>query len=87
VGAGPVDDRSNRPSLAGFREPLRRYCRPDGEAPRRKEDKQMVILGIILALIGWIASISILLWIGVILIIVGLVLNFVPIGGSTRRWY
>jgi hypothetical protein len=47
----------------------------------------MVILGIILALIGWFASISILLWIGVILIIVGLVLNFVPIGGSKRRYY
>jgi hypothetical protein len=47
----------------------------------------MVILGIIFALIGWIASISILLWIGVILVIVGLVLNVVPIGGSTRRWY
>ena len=47
----------------------------------------MVILGIILALIGWLASISILLWIGLILIVVGLVLNLVPIGGSTRRWY
>jgi hypothetical protein len=47
----------------------------------------MVILGTIFALIGWIASISILLWIGVILVIVGLVLNVVPIGGSTRRWY
>jgi hypothetical protein len=47
----------------------------------------MVILGVILALVGLIASISILLWIGVLLIIVGLVLNFVPIGGSTRRWY
>ena len=47
----------------------------------------MVILGIILALIGWIASVPILLWIGVILIIVGLVLNFVPIGGSKRRYY
>jgi hypothetical protein len=47
----------------------------------------MVILGIVLALIGWIANISILLWIGVILIIVGLVLNFVPIGGSRRRYY
>jgi drug/metabolite transporter (DMT)-like permease len=47
----------------------------------------MIILGIILAVIGWLASISILLWIGVALIIVGLVLNFVPIGGSTRRWY
>jgi hypothetical protein len=47
----------------------------------------MVILGIILALIGWMASISILRWIAVILVIVGLVLNFVPIGASTRRWY
>ena len=47
----------------------------------------MVILGIILALIGWLASISILLYIGVILIVVGLVLNLVPIGGTTRRWY
>jgi len=47
----------------------------------------MVILGIVLALIGWIASISILLWVGVALIIIGLVLNFVPMGGSTRRWY
>ena len=45
----------------------------------------MIILGIILALIGWVASISILLWIGVILIIVGLVLNFVPLGGGARR--
>jgi hypothetical protein len=47
----------------------------------------LIILGIILALIGWFASISILLWIGVILVIAGLVLNFVPIGGTTRRWY
>ncbi len=47
----------------------------------------MIILGIILAVIGWLASISILLWIGVALVIVGLILNFVPIGGSTRRWY
>ena len=47
----------------------------------------MVVLGIILALNGWLASISILLYIGVILIIVGLILNFVPIGGTRRRWY
>ncbi|WP_392544439.1 hypothetical protein [Oryzobacter telluris] len=47
----------------------------------------MIVLGIILALIGWLASISVLLYIGVILIIVGLVLNFVPIGGTRRRWY
>ncbi|WP_299445131.1 hypothetical protein [uncultured Phycicoccus sp.] len=47
----------------------------------------MVVLGIILAVIGLIASISILLWIGVALVIIGLVMNFVPIGGTTRRWY
>ena len=47
----------------------------------------MVVLGIILALIGWLASISILLWIGVILIIVGLILWFVPVGGGTHRYY
>jgi len=47
----------------------------------------MVILGVILILIGWLASISLLLWIGVILVIVGLVLNFVPIGGTRRRYY
>lgn len=47
----------------------------------------MVVLGIILAVIGLIANISILLWIGVALVIIGLVMNFVPIGGTTRRWY
>jgi len=47
----------------------------------------MVILGIILVLIGWLASISVLLWIGVALVIVGLILNFVPIGGTQRRYY
>ena len=47
----------------------------------------MVVLGIILALIGWLASIPILLTLGVILVVVGLVLNLVPIGGTTRRWY
>ena len=45
----------------------------------------MVVLGLILLLIGLIASISILTWIGIILIVVGLVLNLVPIGGSARR--
>ncbi|HYN67673.1 MAG TPA: hypothetical protein VES93_12350, partial [Ornithinibacter sp.] len=58
-----------------------------GKLSVTRSARHMVILGIVLALIGWIASISILLWIGVILIIVGLVLNFVPIGGSRRRYY
>jgi hypothetical protein len=48
----------------------------------------MVLLGVILALIGWLAGISVLLWIGIILLVVGLVLNVsgraAPYGA---RWY
>jgi hypothetical protein len=47
----------------------------------------MVILGLILLIIGLIASISILTIIGAILLVVGLILNFVPIGGTRRRYY
>jgi hypothetical protein len=47
----------------------------------------MVVLGLILLIIGLIASISILWIIGLILVIVGLVLNLVPVGGTRRRWY
>ncbi len=46
----------------------------------------MVILGIILLIIGFF-TVSWLVWLGVILIVVGLILNLVPIGGSTRRYY
>lgn len=51
----------------------------------------MLVLGIILALIGWLAEISILLWLGIILIIIGAVLNIggfarAPYGGG-RYWY
>jgi hypothetical protein len=42
---------------------------------------------LILLIIGLIASISILWIIGLVLIVVGLVLNFVPVGGARRRWY
>lgn len=45
----------------------------------------MVVLGLILLIIGLVASISILTTIGAILLVVGLILNFVPIGGSRRR--
>ncbi|HKA67962.1 MAG TPA: hypothetical protein VKG85_02470 [Actinomycetes bacterium] len=48
----------------------------------------MVILGIILLLIGWLADIGWLLWLGIILAVVGLVLNFTgraaPYGS---RWW
>lgn len=47
----------------------------------------MVILGLILLIIGLLASISILWVIGLVLIVVGLVLNLVPVGGTRRRWY
>jgi membrane protein implicated in regulation of membrane protease activity len=53
-------------------------------APELKEN-DMIVLGLILLIIGLIASIGILTTIGVILIIVGLVLNLVPIGGTRRR--
>ena len=45
----------------------------------------MVVLGLILLIIGLIASIPVLTTIGAILLVVGLVLNLVPIGGSRRR--
>ncbi len=45
----------------------------------------MVVLGLILPIIGLVASIPILTTIGIILLIVGLILNFVPIGGNRRR--
>lgn len=45
----------------------------------------MIILGLVLLLIGLLASITLLTTIGAILLVVGLVLNFVPIGGSRRR--
>jgi hypothetical protein len=47
----------------------------------------MVILGLILLIIGLIASIGILTIIGAILLVVGLILNLVPIGGTRRRYY
>ncbi len=47
----------------------------------------MVILGLILLIIGLVASIGILTVIGAILLVVGLVLNLVPIGGTRRRYY
>jgi hypothetical protein len=45
----------------------------------------MVVLGLVLLIIGLVASIPILTTIGAILVVVGLVLNLVPIGGSRRR--
>jgi len=47
----------------------------------------MIALGLVLLLIGLLAGVPALTTIGLILVVVGLVLNFVPIGGSTRRYY
>lgn len=47
----------------------------------------MVVLGLILLIIGLVATIPLLTTIGAILLIVGLILNFVPIGGTRRRIY
>ena len=45
----------------------------------------MVVLGLILLIIGLLGGPGVLTTIGLILVLVGLVLNFVPIGGSARR--
>ncbi|WP_200954572.1 MULTISPECIES: hypothetical protein [unclassified Nocardioides] len=47
----------------------------------------MVTLGVILLIIGLVASIPVLTTVGAILIVVGLVLNLVPIGGTRRMYY
>ncbi|WP_165699050.1 MULTISPECIES: hypothetical protein [unclassified Nocardioides] len=45
----------------------------------------MVLIGLVLLLIGIFASIPLLTTVGIILLVVGLVLNLVPIGGTRRR--
>ncbi len=45
----------------------------------------MIVLGLILLIIGLVASVPILTTIGIILLVVGLILNLVPIGGTRRR--
>lgn len=47
----------------------------------------MVVLGLILLILGLLTGPSILVTIGILLIVVGLVLNFVPVGGTRRRYY
>jgi hypothetical protein len=46
----------------------------------------VIILGIILIIVALlVASLKVLLWVGIVLLVVGLILNFVPIGGRRRR--
>ena len=50
----------------------------------------MVVLGLILLLLGLFVAIKVLFWLGLILLVVGLVLNFGPVGtgdGSRRRYW
>jgi hypothetical protein len=47
----------------------------------------MMILGLILALLGWFLHIQIMLIVGIILLVVGAILWVVPIGGQHRRFY
>jgi hypothetical protein len=47
----------------------------------------MVILGLILVVIGLFTTLKILLLIGSVLLVLGLILNFVPVGGTRRRYY
>jgi len=44
----------------------------------------MVVLGLILLIIGLLAPVPMLTTIGAILLVVGLILNLVPIGGTRR---
>ena len=47
----------------------------------------MIVLGIILILLGaFVAGLGFLLWIGVGVLILGLILNLVPMGEGGRRW-
>lgn len=45
----------------------------------------MIVLGLILLIIGLVASIPVLTTIGGVLIVVGIIVNLVPIGGTRRR--
>ena len=52
---------------------------------REERVRNMINHGLILLIIGLVAGVPALTTIGFILLLVGLVLNFVPIGGSSRR--
>ena len=49
------------------------------------QNEGMILLGLVLTLIGYLIGPSILGTIGLILLIIGLVVNFVPLGGERRR--
>jgi hypothetical protein len=47
----------------------------------------VVILGVILLVLGLVFGLGLLITLGVILAVLGVVLWFVPLGGSTHRYY
>jgi hypothetical protein len=47
----------------------------------------MIVLGVILLLLGLLVGPPILTTIGIVLLVVGLILNLVPMGGTRRRVY
>jgi hypothetical protein len=50
------------------------------------EETAVIALGLILLILGALVSnLSFLMTIGIVLLLVGLVLNFVPMGGERRR--
>ena len=49
------------------------------------KEPHVVILGLILLLVGLLAGIGILTTIGAVLLVVGLIINLVPMGGTRRR--
>jgi uncharacterized membrane protein HdeD (DUF308 family) len=84
VGYGPV-----RLDSAGARRAAGAF--PVPAEPSENLETSMIVLGIILLLIGWLAHISILVTIGVIVLVVGLVLMLLgatgrAVGGR-KMWY
>ena len=47
----------------------------------------MIVLGLVLLLLGLLVGPPILTTIGIVLLVVGLILNVVPMGGTRRRVY
>jgi hypothetical protein len=82
----------HRPDLPHLRHGPTRTAADAGQAPARRggHTVAVIVLGIILAVLGWLAGISILLWIGIILVIVGGALALLGAGGHAvgpRRHY
>jgi small-conductance mechanosensitive channel len=90
-GARPTPP-GHRPDLPHLRHRPTRTATGPEQAPTRRggHTVAVIVLGIILAVLGWLAGISILLWIGIILVIVGGALALLGAGGHAvgpRRHY